>query len=260
MNPHHFLLTEGARSAGQSAVARPMDGMLVRDTSPQEDEFALMALGAPSPYAGLIVPSAFSRALSLADPDDLSVSDRADWEQVFMTFCRDVSRAHPGKRLVFKSPTHGYRVAALRRLMPDAKFVLITRDPGAVFESTVHMFGTMFALYGLSDAPPDDVLRRTVIEERLRYERKLAAGLAGIAPDALVRIRYEALADDPVGTVESIYRGLGLQGVENVAANLTPELKQRAGHRARAARPLPPWDEKVAQAWARIFADYGYEA
>ena len=53
-----------------------MDEMEVRPASPQEDEFALLSLGARSPYESLIIPSVLPEALKLTDPRDLS-PDRA---------------------------------------------------------------------------------------------------------------------------------------------------------------------------------------
>src|SRR5271170_7170628 len=58
LNPAHFLLSErwtGSRS--QQQVHRPMDHLRYSWASPQEDEFALLILGAPSAYEALIVPS-----------------------------------------------------------------------------------------------------------------------------------------------------------------------------------------------------------
>jgi hypothetical protein len=50
MNPHHFLLSEASiLSRGGSRRQRPMDEMEFHTGSPQEDEFALLALGARSP-------------------------------------------------------------------------------------------------------------------------------------------------------------------------------------------------------------------
>ena len=42
--------------------------------------------------------------------------------------------------LILKSPTHGFRVATLRELLPDARFVLIVRDPATHFESVIRMW------------------------------------------------------------------------------------------------------------------------
>jgi hypothetical protein len=53
MNPHHFLFSEASALAQKdSSTQRPMDEMEARPSSPQEDEFALLSLGARSPYTG----------------------------------------------------------------------------------------------------------------------------------------------------------------------------------------------------------------
>ena len=73
MNPHHFLLTEAAALArGGASMQRPMDEMEVRSSSPQEDEFALLSLGARSPYEALLIPRILPEALKLPAPKRLS--------------------------------------------------------------------------------------------------------------------------------------------------------------------------------------------
>jgi len=44
-----------------------MDEMEVRPGSPQEDEFALLSLGARSPYEALLVPAILPESLKLTD-------------------------------------------------------------------------------------------------------------------------------------------------------------------------------------------------
>ena len=59
-HPHHFVFTERFARAG--VMRRPQDQMEVGWKSPQEDEFALLALGARSPYEGLIAADRFGEA------------------------------------------------------------------------------------------------------------------------------------------------------------------------------------------------------
>ena len=62
MNPHHFLFSEASALAQQGTGAQsPMDEMEVRPGSPQEDEFALLSLGARSPYEALLIPAILQR-------------------------------------------------------------------------------------------------------------------------------------------------------------------------------------------------------
>ena len=51
--------------------------------------------------------------------------------------------------MILKSPTHGARVSTLRELLPDARYVLILRDPVTNFESVIRMWRKMFETYAL---------------------------------------------------------------------------------------------------------------
>src|SRR5579864_885983 len=105
MNPHHFLLTEAYVVAhGGPGVTRPMDQMEVRPESPQEDEFALLSLGARSPYEALLAPHCLKEALKLADPIDLNAREEQVWRAVFVDFLRGVSVRGAGRPLILKSP------------------------------------------------------------------------------------------------------------------------------------------------------------
>ena len=182
MNPHHFLLTEASVLArGGPGAPRPMDDMQVLPGSPQEDEFALLSLGARSPYEALIMPQRLREALKLADPADLTQTDQKKWRSAFLDFLSGVSVRGGGRPIVLKSPTHGFRVSSLRELLPDARFVLIVRDPATNFESVVRMWKKMFETYAFGPLPTDDEIREAVIEDLPRFEAKLAAGTVGSA-------------------------------------------------------------------------------
>ena len=72
--PHHFLLTEWLLRDGFNWLApfrRPTDTLPLGAQDPQEDEFALLGLGAASPYADIAFPQ-----------DGLRLADRLAREQV----------------------------------------------------------------------------------------------------------------------------------------------------------------------------------
>ena len=259
-HPHHFVFTEKAALArGEGEIRRPQDGMTTGWGTPQEDEFALLALGARSPYEGLIAAADFGQAMMLADPEDMPMAERKRWEKIFLRFFRAVRFAHNGKAMVLKSPPHSYRVKTLRKLLPRARFILMVRDPAEVFESMMKTYRAFTLRYGLVAGMPNRELRELVLRERLRCEEKLQTGLAGLGDDRLAVVKFEDLTADPVAVMEKIYRQFALGDFEKVA----PKLMQRArqGGMARpAALPPPPWQERLKTAWSDIFARYGYQA
>lgn len=255
MNPHHFLFSEASALAQQGASARrPMDDMEVRLGSPQEDEFALLSLGARSPYEALLIPKTLPEALKLTDPRDLSPQDEKHWRDVFLSFLAGVSVRGAGRPMVLKSPTHGARVDTLRELLADARYVLIVRDPMTNFESVVRMWRKMFETYALAPIPPDDDIREAVLVDRPRFEAKLASATAGLSEKRFQAISYESLIADPVGLIERLYTQLELGDFEAVREFLIAETKRRSSYLAKASLPSDAWQQRIKHEWAEIVA------
>jgi hypothetical protein len=257
MNPHHFLFSEASALAREGVSAqRPMDEMQVRPASPQEDEFALLSLGARSPYEALIVPRVLPEALKLTDPRDLSPDEQKTWREVFVSFLKGVSVRGAGKPIILKSPTHGARVATLRELLPDARYILIVRDPITNFESVVRMWRKMFETYALDPIPTDGDIREAVLVDRPRFESKLASATSDLPANRFAVLTYEALVADPVARIEDLYRQLELGDFAGVRDAVVAELGKRRGYQAKGALPSSEWQERIRQKWAAILSDY----
>jgi hypothetical protein len=259
LNPHHFVLTQSralARAGGQ--LQRPQDRMIVGPQTPQEDEFALLCLGARSPYEGLLAPRKFTETFALADPNDLSAEDRRRWRRAFEEFYRGVSLVSGGKPLVLKSPTHSYRVATLRQLLPDARFVLIVRNPYDVFESMVRTYRALTDKYGLGPKLSDDEVRHVLLPERRRFEAKLQSGVAGLPKHRFATLTYEQLVQNPLSAIERLYGQLELSGFEQMRPRLAAEIAKRRDYVQAAIRPSEEWKARIDEQWADIFERYGY--
>ncbi|MEP6714221.1 MAG: sulfotransferase [Terriglobia bacterium] len=261
MNPHHFLLTEASALAkGGASVQRPMDEMEVRPGSPQEDEFAFLSLGARSPYEALVAPQHLREALKLSDPHDLSPEDERRWRSLFLDFMRGVSVRGGGRPLILKSPTHGFRVPTLRELLPDARYVLIARDPMTNFESVVRMWRKMFEVYALGPIPPDDEIREAVLEDRPRFDQKIALGTAGLPANRFTTITYEALAANPVEVIGQLYHKLELGDYNPVRGRIAAETAKRSGYKAKGSLPSEEWLSRIAREWGSVLAEYARQA
>jgi omega-hydroxy-beta-dihydromenaquinone-9 sulfotransferase len=257
MNPHHFLFTEAsALASGGAAAQRPMDEMEVRAGSPQEDEFALLSLGARSPYEALLVPAILPEALKLTDPRDLSAQDEARWREVFRGFLAGVSVRGGGRPMMLKSPTHGARVATLRELLPEARYIVILRDPITNFESVVRMWRRMFETYALEPSPGDEIIREAVLADRPRFDAKLAAGTNGLPENRFMTIRYEDLVANPVEIIERFYRQLKLGDFATVRDALVQETTRRRDYRAKSSLPSDSWRQRIDKEWASVLENY----
>ena len=206
----------------------------------------------------LLAPGKFAQALQPADRRDLTPPEERRWREVFLGFLSGVSVRGGGRPLILKSPTHGFRLSTLRELLPDARFVLIVRDPATHFESVVRMWRRMLETYSFGPIPSDDEIRVAVLADRLRFEAKLAAGAAGLPENRFATLTYESLAADPAGACARLYHQLDLGDFAPVRESLAAEVERRRDYRAQGRQPSGEWRERINTEWASIFAKYGY--
>ena len=259
LNSHHFVLTqERALRGSTQTVQRPQDNMVMGWRTPQEDEFALLSRGARSPYEALLAPHALARALRLSDLDTLTEDEAAHWRKSFMEFIRNVALAGGGKSVILKSPAHSYRIATLRRLLPDARFVLVVRNPYEVFELTIRTFAILMNKYGLGPALSESELRTIILAERVSFEAKLQEGLKLLGQHQITHVRFEELIRDPIGVIEKLYTALDLPDFKETRPRLAREVARRSGYSQRATLPNKLWTRLINERWADVFTRYGY--
>jgi hypothetical protein len=257
MNPQHFLLTErGAETlSGNVEVQRPMDAMKISSASPQEDEFALLCLGARSPYEAVLFPEGLRRALAAGDPDSLAPAEQAQWRGAMRRFAGQVASRHPGKTLLLKSPPHGWRVGWLRELFPGARFVHIVRNPFDVAASTRRMWQSLFEIYALTPPP-----HREVLPDVAEFQSKLLARTDALLDDATGScvVRFEDLTAEPHRELGRIYDRLKLGDYEAVRPAFEAQLQRNAGHQKNVLK-LSDDERALIRGWSgSILAKYGY--
>ena len=162
-----------------------------------------------------------------------------------------------GRPMILKSPTHGVRVSTLRELLPDARYILIARDPMTNFESVVRMWKKMFESYAIGPIPADDEIREAVLADRPRFEEKLAASTADLPANSFAAVAYESLAANPVEVIEQLYQRLDLGSFDPIHEVLTAETKRRSGYKAKGSLPSAAWQERIKAEWADILTRHG---
>jgi len=255
--PSHFLLTERFLTATTSwmmPAKRPMDDMPAGFDRPQEDEFAMVNLGAPSPYRRMAFPRTASRHPVALDVSRLPPGELARWKELFRGFLATLAVRDP-RRPVLKSPPHTARVGILRELFPGARFLHVVRDPFVVFPSTVRMWRSMNATQALQVDPGDDLpeyVFECFDEMYAAFERD--RGLLG--PGELHEVRYEDLVADPERHMGEAYAALGLGDFEPVREAIRAEV--RRPYRTNTYRHDPAVVAEIARRWKPFIDRYGY--
>lgn len=258
--PHTFLTTEKFDARLMAPFLprrRPMDGMELRFSSPQEDEFAICASTLKSPCLAWVFPRRkqdFARYLTL---QSLSAKELAEWRDSFLWFLKKV-QLRVSRPLVLKSPPHTARIRRLLEWFPEAKFVHIRRDPYRVIQSSLHTFGILREWHALQGDLLDDheawILRQYAEMHRAFFEQQ-----ASIPEGRFHEISFEALEKDPTAEIARLYRALDLPDFKQFEPTLRQYLNSIADYtKNRLPEMGPEFRRKIRRECGECFERWGY--
>lgn len=236
---------------------RPMDNMAAGWDRPQEDEFALMNLGLPSPYRQIAFPNNPPVDLEYLDFVGVPAEDRERWQKALTWFFQMVTLRRPDKRLVLKSPEHLGRMGVLQAMFPGSQFVHIVRDPYKVFPSTVKLWKSLYKFQAYQTA------KHVGLEEYVytcfeRMYRQFEKDRQAIDPSRLHEIRYEDLVADPAGQLQALYAQLNLGDFDRVRPKLDEYLRETRDYQTNKFQLDEEVRAEIDRRWGHWMRPYGY--
>ena len=259
-NPHQFLLAHH-RAPAAARLARPTGDMTVSPSSPQEEEFALLCMGATSPYEAFVFPSALRQFEALCDPDLFEHAQELRWNDA-MTWILKATAYVCGadKRLLVKSPANSFRIPRLSTLFPGATFIRLVREPCAVFVSTLRLWQSMWERYALAAPLVQEVLIERILETRIALERRLQSALRTLPANRVATVRYEDLVADPCGTIELLYHRLALGDPSQMLPKASAYMAQNPPSATHSVKTpaAEDWRRLVQSRWPEMFDEFGY--
>ncbi|MGH7815405.1 MAG: sulfotransferase family protein [Candidatus Binataceae bacterium] len=254
-NPHHFLLTHD-RASATAPVLRPTGDIAVAPSSPQEEEFALLCMGAVSPYEAFMFPAALHRLEALCDPGSFGPDEDQSWNRAMTWILKATAYAGGAeKRLLVKSPANSFRIRRLTTLFPGAMFIRLVREPGAVFASTLGLWQSMWQRYAIAAPLAQEGLVERILEIRLALERQLKHALRDLPANRAVTVRYEDLVANPCVTIQGLYARLALGDPSAMLPKVRAYLEKNP---RRASGPADQWRQLVTARWSELFDESGY--
>jgi hypothetical protein len=257
-NPGNFFVTERffkERTRSLLPKTRAQDPMPVDWDLPQEDEFALAAAQAPSPYTiwqrETLDDEMVARVEQTLVIETLQAAERDIWTRRWTTFLRAL-RARRDGRLLLKSPTHTFRLPLLERLFPAAQYVYMVRHPASIVPSTAHLIRTMMPERN------QRLMTANVLKLFARLHDRVEAAAAAIPGHRFVTVRYEDLVADPVGQVSRIYSELGLSGFDRVRPAIDSSMRARSEYRPNRHTLAPELIADIREHGASYAQRHGY--
>jgi hypothetical protein len=197
-----------------------MDGFTINTMSPQEDEFALLALGVPSVYRGFFDPRRLSELVKWLNPESWAATNPDGWTDAWIEFLKGVNR-DTSLRLVLKSPSHTFRINALTSLFPNSAFVWLVRDPIDTFLSNRKMWISMFDRYSLWNYEPSAL--DSFLGKALGYASDiLERAIRTLPKERFVVVGFGDLTRSPVDAMERLNKRLLLGDWNAMRSPLSP--------------------------------------
>lgn len=239
---------------------RWIDRIPVTPTSPQEDEIGIASMSPLSFYHGIYFPRRFD---ALIDRglffDGCSPAEIAAWEARFTYFLRKVAYEQ-NRPLLIKNPVYTARVARLRALFPRAKFIHIHRDPFDVFLSMRNFYARLLEVMALQNVPEGLDIDATILRVYDRMMDLYVQDTHDLPPGTLVELPYAQLDADPLGALEAIHDGIGLDGFEAARPAFSAYLDTVRSYEKNAFRGDALAVSKVSEHWGRWIRRWGYSA
>ena len=223
---------------------RPIDAVPWSALDPQEDELGLARLTLDTNMAGVAFPCCYPRCFRR-----YVLASTASFRRELVRFTK-LTWLHDGagkSHLVIKNSAHTARVLLLLQLYPNARFVLLKRDPIASIRSLVQVKQLLGGLMGFQ-AVPDQVRQ---VEETVAAHAELMgafeASRAQIPPGQLVEVAYTDLIASPITTVERIYRELGIGGWQRARSSVQARATQAENYHPSPVKLNPAAEQRLQE-------------
>jgi hypothetical protein len=190
---------------------RPMDDVGMDAEFPQEDQYAVGAMSPYSYYHGWCYPQNmewYNRYVLM----DESVPDRdiMMWKQIYLYLIKKATFACDGKQLVLKNQDNTAKIALLLELFPNAKFLLIQRNPLHLYFSMLKFMRIVIPRYCVQEPPKFSEVEAVMMSLYSRMFRKYLKERSLIPKGNLVEVKYEDFVVNPLAMLKSIYQNLGI--------------------------------------------------
>ena len=127
-----------------------------------------------------------------------------------------------------------------------------------MFASNLKLWRTLHDLYAVESSSSDEI-EQFVLTAYLMHEEAIAEG-AKMMTDAnrLAYVRYEALAVDPIGQMERLYKELKLNNFERVRASMEQYVGSSVGYVRNRFTLSSAQKVRVEDSWGPLINAKGY--
>jgi len=192
---------------------RPQDNIKLTVDSPAEEE---------QPFSNCSTKAGIHSFFFPQNPDyhekyhlfrNVTPNEKKEWQQDYVYLLKKIAFVNGSKQLLLKNPHNTGRVNELIELFPNGKFVFIHRNPYEIYQSMQHHFKKVLSTQFLQDFSEAEIHEKilytfeTILQKYLN-EKQL------IPQNQLFEIAYKELEQQPMTTIQNLYRHLNLKNYD----------------------------------------------
>ncbi len=260
--PNHFLVSRFVFYPIVKILMparRPMDNMAMGVASPQEDDFALCAYGAPTPYRRIAFPNRLNREHLALNLESASAAVKNELRSSMEHFVKSLTVRYKSQ-LVLKSPPHTGRLRQLAEWFPGAKFVHMARHPYKLVPSTMRLWKLLDQLQGFQVPKYDDTALKNYIFEckDLMYSAYLEQR-SELPENQLAEVKFEELLANPMGEMQRVYQQLELGGFDEAQPAIESYFESRKDHKTNPFSIDETLRMDIDNNWHQYMDEFGYQ-
>ncbi len=238
---------------------RPMDDVEMNADLPQEDQYAVGAFTPYSYYHGWCFPKNMEFYNNFVLFKNVKKEDISKWKKTYIYLIKKVTVFEKGKRLVLKNQDNTTKIKYLLEMFPNAKFILMKRNPYTLYLSMMKFMRIVIPLYCLQNPPTLNVVEKSMMDLYKNMFKKYIREKQLIPKNNLIEIRYEDFILKPLEQIEKIYKQFDLEGFSENKESFKKYLAKQSQLKLDKYKITKEITEKVNKNWDFIFDEFGYK-
>lgn len=238
---------------------RPMDDVDMNIDFPQEDQFAIGAFSKYSYYHGWCFPQNMELYNKYVLMEDVKQNDIDRWKETFLYLLKKLTLYYNGKRLLLKNQDNTAKIKLLLEMFPNAKFVLIKRNPYNLYYSMMRIMSIIIPYYCIQKPPKIEQVEESMLNLYIRMFKKYFKDRKLIPRGNLVELKYEDFIKDPLKEIEGIYDYLNLGGFNRYKKDFERYFVTQKNIKVSTYKISEEIREKIYDKWGFTFKEFGYE-
>lgn len=161
-------------------------------------------------------------------------------------------------RLLIKNESYTARVALLRSIWPEAKFIHIHRNPYEVYVSTVNYYQKLLPTMAFQSFDHLDI-EAFVLKTYPRVMRRCLQDTAKLPPNQFIEVGFQEITSAPLDTLGRIYDQLQLPDWEDDRSGAEEYLATIRDYKPNKFTMAAEDIERVRSAWGEYATRWSYQ-